>query len=158
MTLEVEENEINAPFHLMKGDAGDKNNCSAKGSKKSHSPPQSKSSLCPISGAVVLIAFHFIMRSMAPPVSSPRPAWLPAKTDARIPSPDRGSSKRGQDEHFHKCLVARGVSSRTIDGKSCAWHAVGPAKWDNLGEEIAELAAKVPEAGRTLPNSPVADS
>ncbi len=33
-----------------------------------------------------------------------------------------------------------------------------PAKWDKLGEEIAELAAKVPEAGRTLPNSPVADS
>lgn len=31
------------------------------------------------------------------------------------------------------------------------------AKWDKLGEEIAELAAKVPEAGATLPNSPVAD-
>jgi beta-N-acetylhexosaminidase len=32
-----------------------------------------------------------------------------------------------------------------------------PAKWDKLNEEIAELAAKVPEAGATLPNSPVAD-
>jgi len=32
-----------------------------------------------------------------------------------------------------------------------------PAKWDRLGEEIAELAAKVPEAGPVLPNSPVAD-
>jgi beta-N-acetylhexosaminidase len=32
-----------------------------------------------------------------------------------------------------------------------------PAKWEKLSEEIAELAAKVPEAGATLPNSPVAD-
>ena len=32
-----------------------------------------------------------------------------------------------------------------------------PAKWEKLGVEIAELAAKVPEAGATLPNSPVAD-
>ena len=58
-------------MHIMKGDAGDKNNCPAKGSKKSHSPPQSKSCLCPISGEVALIAFHFTIRSMAPPVSSP---------------------------------------------------------------------------------------
>ena len=32
-----------------------------------------------------------------------------------------------------------------------------PAKWEKLNDEIAELAAKVPEAGATLPNSPVAD-
>ena len=32
-----------------------------------------------------------------------------------------------------------------------------PAKWEKLNEEIAGLAAKVPEAGATLPNSPVAD-
>jgi len=32
-----------------------------------------------------------------------------------------------------------------------------PAKWDRLGEEIAEPAAKVPEAGPVLPNPPVAD-
>ena len=32
-----------------------------------------------------------------------------------------------------------------------------PAKWEKLSEEIAELAAKVPEAGSTLSNSPVAD-
>jgi hypothetical protein len=31
------------------------------------------------------------------------------------------------------------------------------AKLDKLGEEIAELTTKVPEAGATLPNSPVAD-
>jgi beta-N-acetylhexosaminidase len=31
------------------------------------------------------------------------------------------------------------------------------AKWDKLGGEIADLAAKVPEAGGLLPNSPVAD-
>jgi beta-N-acetylhexosaminidase len=32
-----------------------------------------------------------------------------------------------------------------------------PAKWESLNAEIAELAAKVPEAGAVLPNSPVAD-
>ena len=32
-----------------------------------------------------------------------------------------------------------------------------PTKWEKLNDEIAELAAKVPEAGATLPNSPVAD-
>ena len=31
------------------------------------------------------------------------------------------------------------------------------SKWESLCGEIAELAAKVPEAGATLPNSPVAD-
>ena len=31
------------------------------------------------------------------------------------------------------------------------------AKLEKLGEEIAELTTKVPEAGATLPNSPVAD-
>lgn len=31
------------------------------------------------------------------------------------------------------------------------------AKWESVGAEIAALAAKVPEAGSALPNSPVAD-
>ena len=39
-------------------------------------------------------------------------------------------------------------------GAPSAWDAV---RWDKLNDEIAELAAKVPEAAATLPNSPVAD-